>query len=186
MRKMNNKGFTLIELLAVIVILGILMIIAIPMVSQYIREAKQNAFVATAKAYVSSARYEYMNGDYDCGTTDIDSGSGGKIYISFNDIEVDKTGGNSSFNKKIDKDTSFVMIEANDKGEYTYYVAMRDFGKNGIDVPTNEDYLTKKFVKNTVTAASYAMSEGLQFRYDAGNTKTFTSTDLPTLCSKIG
>ena len=38
---MNRKGFTLIELLAVIIILGILMLIAIPSVSSYINSSKK-------------------------------------------------------------------------------------------------------------------------------------------------
>ena len=37
MKKNKKSGFTLIELLAVIVILGILMIIAVPSVIKYIR-----------------------------------------------------------------------------------------------------------------------------------------------------
>ena len=37
----NKKGFTLIELLAVIIILGILMIIAIPAVTSYIQSSRQ-------------------------------------------------------------------------------------------------------------------------------------------------
>ena len=39
----NNKGFTLIELLAVIIILGILMIIAIPSVTKYITDSRKNS-----------------------------------------------------------------------------------------------------------------------------------------------
>ena len=42
---MNKKAFTLIELLAVIVILGVILMIAIPKVSQYINRSKKDSFV---------------------------------------------------------------------------------------------------------------------------------------------
>ncbi|MBO5375413.1 MAG: prepilin-type N-terminal cleavage/methylation domain-containing protein, partial [Bacilli bacterium] len=42
----NKKGFTLIELLAVIIILGVLMIIAIPSVTEYIQTARKKAYVS--------------------------------------------------------------------------------------------------------------------------------------------
>ena len=54
MKKKN--GFTLIELLAVIIILGILMIIAIPSVTRYISDSRKNAYVDTAKEVIGSAR----------------------------------------------------------------------------------------------------------------------------------
>lgn len=152
--KKNNKGFTLIELLAVIVILGVLMIIAVPMVSKYIMEAKRNAFVATAKAYVSSARYAYLNGDYKC-TPDIDAGTSNSVYIPFDIISVDKTGGKSSFNNAISKTVSYVVIQSNaTTGEYTYYVRMVDDGGNGWLYGINEDKLEKKDVKTGIDHSS--------------------------------
>lgn len=42
---MNKKGFTLIELLAVITIMGILMMVAIPSVSRTIEKSRQDTFV---------------------------------------------------------------------------------------------------------------------------------------------
>ena len=39
----NKKGFTLVELLAVIVILGVLLMIAVPAVQNVIKKAKNNA-----------------------------------------------------------------------------------------------------------------------------------------------
>ena len=53
---MNRKGFTLIELLAVIIILGVLMIIAIPSVTTYIENSRKSAYIDTAKELISGAR----------------------------------------------------------------------------------------------------------------------------------
>ena len=44
----NKKGFTLVELLAVIVILGVLLMIAVPAVQNVIKKAKNKTRTATA------------------------------------------------------------------------------------------------------------------------------------------
>ena len=54
MKKMNKKGFTLIELLAVILILGIIALIAIPTVNTVIMEARIGAWKATANQVIKS------------------------------------------------------------------------------------------------------------------------------------
>ena len=46
---MNKKGFTLIELLAVILILGIIALIAIPTVNYILKESRKGAFEASAR-----------------------------------------------------------------------------------------------------------------------------------------
>ena len=154
--KTDQKGFTLIELLAVIVILGVLMIIAVPMVTQYITSAKRGAFLSTAKAYVSSARYSYMNGDYQCGdNVNIDTGSGGTVLIPFNQIQVDKANGKSSFSRNM-VDKSYVIIHSLSSGQYIYYVRMIDDGSNGFLTPTDEDKLEKKDVKIKTSTYSSA------------------------------
>ena len=51
---MNKRGFTLIELLAVIIILGILMIIAIPSVTKYISDSRRDSFIATAREFADT------------------------------------------------------------------------------------------------------------------------------------
>lgn len=56
MKKINKKGFTLIELLAVIIILGVLMIIAIPSVTEYISNSRKSAFADSAVGYIDSTR----------------------------------------------------------------------------------------------------------------------------------
>ncbi len=62
---MNKKGFTLIELLAVIVVLAIILLIAMPIVLNVINDARQGAFDATAQGMVKAAENEYMRGALD-------------------------------------------------------------------------------------------------------------------------
>ncbi len=53
----NNKGFTLIELLATIVILGIIMVVAVPNVTGIIYRSRGNTYVEDAKKLVTLADY---------------------------------------------------------------------------------------------------------------------------------
>ena len=53
----NKTGFTLVELLAVIVILGVLLLIAVPAVTNIIDNTKKKAFITDCKAYLQAAKY---------------------------------------------------------------------------------------------------------------------------------
>ncbi|MDD3241640.1 MAG: type II secretion system protein [Bacilli bacterium] len=65
---MSKKGFTLIEVLAVIVILGVIMVIAVPFVTGYIERSKKEAFKDTAIGIMDSANLYYsQNGEGDLG-----------------------------------------------------------------------------------------------------------------------
>lgn len=56
----NKKGFTLIELLAVIVILAILVMVAIPAVTKYLNSARQGTFVDNARSAISAVRNDVI------------------------------------------------------------------------------------------------------------------------------
>lgn len=72
----NQKGFTLIELLAVIVILGIIAVIAIPLIGNVISNAKEDSDVATARQIYDASRL-YIVGE-----------SNGKFNDSTNAVTV--------------------------------------------------------------------------------------------------
>ena len=67
----DKNGFTLIELLAVIIILGILMIIAIPSVTNYIQNSRKEAYVKTSQNMVRMMTNEINTGKYPVYDTDI-------------------------------------------------------------------------------------------------------------------
>ena len=58
---MNKKGFTLVELLAVIVILAIISLIAIPLIGNVIEKAKIGALESSVNGLVESANMYYAN-----------------------------------------------------------------------------------------------------------------------------
>ena len=51
---MKKQGFTLIELLAVIVILAVIALIATPLITNTINNARKNADRESARSYVST------------------------------------------------------------------------------------------------------------------------------------
>lgn len=62
---MKNKGFTLVELLAVIIILGLISLVAVPAVSHLLKENKENAYESKKDMLLSQAKmYTKENRNY--------------------------------------------------------------------------------------------------------------------------
>lgn len=112
---MKDKGFTLIELLAVIIILGVIMMIAIPNVLSMIDKNKKNTFVENAKTMINQAEYTLRR------DTNIDYPSEGKaIILSLEYLNTDDVS-TSPYSTDYSPSMSFVAIVNNTKNEVTEY-----------------------------------------------------------------
>ncbi len=60
-KKFNNNGFTLIELLAVITIMGVLMIVAIPAITKTIQNSREDVAINSVKTFVKEANKELIS-----------------------------------------------------------------------------------------------------------------------------
>ena len=113
---MNKKGFTLIELIAVVIILGLIMIIAIPNVTKTVENSRKNAYVDIANSYVNDIRTKISSNmlklkkdgtvyyipidviKIDGGSDESPYGAWAKVnqnirYLAFDDDEVQKCSG---------------------------------------------------------------------------------------------
>ncbi len=157
---MKNKGFTLIELLAVIIILGILMLIAIPSVSQYITSSRKEGYIVTAHSYIQGATNIINKGNMDI----YDSNT--SYYIPISCIKLE-SGGDSPFGKFKD---AYVIANYNGDG-YDYYWVSADVAGNGILITREADLSASRIrtgVKEVVT------TEATDGRY---NVKVMDKTD---------
>lgn len=135
----NNKGFTLIELLAVIVIMGVLMMVALPQVTRYIENSKKDAYAETAKSYINAVRYALLNDELSNGLPDTNEET---VTIKLSEVTVESGGENSPYSRTIDKDHSCVKVtntttadtnnsKKNDDVTYEYKIYIRDVESNG-------------------------------------------------------
>ena len=142
------KGFTLIELLAVIIILGILMIIAIPAVTEYISSSRKSAYITTASRYIDGVRNKINAAEipvYDKEAT---------YYIPGSCVSMEK-GGKSPYG---DWEEYYVVVTYDGTG-YDYYWTSRDETNTGIYL-TYQDLLDVDRIENNVTSISTNIGVG--------------------------
>lgn len=107
MKKLNKKGFTLIELLAVIIILGVLLLIAVPSVSKYITDSRMKTYRNNLSNFVSAVTNEVnameINGAYSFKSNEV-------LVVPFNKIELEKGSNTQSPFGNYDTNYSYVLV----------------------------------------------------------------------------
>lgn len=116
----NKKGFTLVELLAVIVILGVLLMIAVPAVQNVIKKTKNNATQKQAELFIDAAKKMAI----------IDEPANDKVIYKLSDLD-----------SSVDTNRFTGMVVAlKENGSYKYYIYLNDsvnkktIGNNNNDI----------------------------------------------------
>ena len=140
----NKNGFTLIELLAVIVILGILLAIAVPKVTQYITNSRKDSFVSQAKFIIDSVRddatasifpFPIQKNDVTIVTLDL---------VSLKDSDNKSAfGGTYVYNKSY---VAIINIGTGIDPEYRYFLAAQDSKGYAISLLPERDLSKDKIV----------------------------------------
>ena len=194
----NKKGFTLIELLSVIVILGILMIVAIPAVTKYIEKSKKEAFIKEINSLVDTVRYGISSGDsnyqhktiFDIADIDLEKGKktvkSGLIIVNTGNnnyrVKVAEQENNYCINEEISNLDDSKIQDCNTGYEYVIGEDIRYAGSNWKVIQNSKfkkdddnDYvvlLKEKVLTNTELG---------DFAYESGyDTTRFISTSYST------
>ncbi len=165
MKKINSKGFTLVELLAVIVIMGILMMVAIPSVSRTIENSRKDTFVDIAKSYANAVKTLWTADGLTCGTSNTVSSAvdDGNYYVQIDTskannypVLVDQGGKSSWGNRNVKGYVRVNISTSGDRRVTKFYVALHDGTHGIIDTVASgiqSDALVRGNVKMTLTAA---------------------------------
>ena len=149
----NIKGFTLIELLAVIIILGVLMIIAIPSVTTYIQNSRKSAYIDTAKQIIGAARNLVNSGKLELYDKDV------TYYIDGECIPVE----NSYSSPYGEFDEAYVVVTYDGDG-YDYYWTSIDVTGQGIKTITKYDNLTVENISSNLKTTDLSTTTGINQR----------------------
>lgn len=140
MKKLNKKGFTLIELLAVIIILGVLLLIAVPSVSKYITESRQKTYTTNLSRMVDAVVTEV-----NAYSSDYQFSSNQYLVVPVVALDLEKGSNTKSPFGNYELLSTFITVRRVKDGntyKYEYEVSALDNSGYGINL-TDSDVLTE-------------------------------------------
>ncbi len=153
-KKKIKRAFTLLELLAVIIILGILILIAIPSVTKYISDSRKETYIDTARQYLKGAVNLINSGKLDVYDTNV------TYYIPSGCIKLE-SGGESPYGGKFNP--AYVVV-IYDNESFKYLWMSRDNQGIGIKSPTLDKDLDTKLIKTGLKESELAPVIGIDGR----------------------
>lgn len=107
----NDKGFTLVETIAVIIILGVVLSIAVPSITNVVKSTNKNRMISDAETFISEVK-EYVESDT-IGNTPNDN--------KYKLVNIKSKLSKSPYGRNYNMESSFVIINNN-----SYTVCLTD------------------------------------------------------------
>lgn len=108
----NNKGFTLVETIAVIIILGVVLSIAVPSITNVVKSTNKSRMISDAETFISEVK-EYVESDT-IGNTPKDN--------KYKLVDIKSKLSKSPYGGNYNMESSFVIINNN-----SYTVCLTDY-----------------------------------------------------------
>ena len=169
MKRLNKAGFTLIELLAVITIMGILMMVAIPSVSRTIENSRRDTFADNALTYISTVRNAVMADEISCGGVTASATANGTYYFVINTGDqstkdlMEKVALSSWGSAELKGYVKWVKASNASTGRTTteYFVRLADSGAHGFKVEVSEKEVSRSKIYTEGASQVAAPSAGV-------------------------
>lgn len=147
----RNKAFTLIELLAVIIILGVLLLLAVPNISKSVNKSKSNVYITNAKEMLKAAHSKINDIDIPVMPTEENA-----VIIPISTLTFESSSDSSPFGQ-YEQEKCYIIVTKED-GEYIYYINLSDTsGRSLINI--KEEDLSVDMINTTSSDEIYPLSE---------------------------
>ena len=159
----NRKGFTLIEVISVIIIIGIIMLIAVPNVTDYIFGSRRSSYATDIHAYIETVRAEYESREYGPLLRDNEI-----MLVPIQIVILEKGDSGRSPFGEYDYTKSYIVIVP-EKGGYQFYANVVDKEKFGV-INVSYSVLDRSSILDDATAiipwGTYGKDSSTTFTYN--------------------
>lgn len=173
---MKKKGFTLVELLAVIAILAILILVAMPSVIALYNKAREKSFrneVETVKVELEKEKFN----------SSLNGVKIPEVYSSFGENQLDMDGRELEYYAEMNSDGSIKYLEVSD-GQF-YYQCKENAECNSVSLKEEDPFIKMDYIKENMATEKVFVYDTLYNISDSSNSIPVIMTNVSEFDIKV-